>query len=230
MNKKQKIFLLFSIVIMTTMFFIVDEWYVGFYMALPWILLSLLLLLILQTHVRVSSKYPHRLDHFISEYDYNEYHELFIPASQEDVYAAIWKTDFGASWIIKILFLFRGLPFRRLYLKSVFQENVCMLEEQQPEECVLGMIARVWTVKGDVQKVTPEEFRNWNQSDFLKVAFNFYLDAKDNGTVLSTETRILPIDRKAKRYFKVYWAFVAPFSSLVRWAMLRRIAEEIKSS
>lgn len=76
-------------------------------------------------------------------------------------------------------------------------------------------------------------FRTFDRPGYAKAAWNFSLSEQENGTTrLATETRVLCLDDVSRRRFRLYWAFVGPFSGLIRREMLRSIrstAEELNS-
>jgi hypothetical protein len=53
----------------------------------------------------------------------------------------------------------------------------------------------------------------------VKMAIGWRLE----GTVLSTETRVLATDAAARRRFRRYWLAIRPFSGLIRRVWLRAI-------
>ena len=60
----------------------------------------------------------------------------------------------------------------------------------------------------------------------MKVAA--YVRAEPAGagaTRLSTETRVLALDRRTRVVFRLYWLVVGPFSAVIRRRWLRAIAE-----
>lgn len=165
------------------------------------------------------------INRYLPVYDFSEYHSRKIKASRENVYAALQKVDFRESLFIRLLFFLRGLR-SATFLEA--RKHFSVLLENPPEELVLGLIARPWKLKGDPIKTEPDLFISFQKSDCIKAVWNFDLKPIPEGTLLSTETRVLCLDEASKRKFRRYWFFVRPFSGLMRLEMLRLIAKHVE--
>jgi hypothetical protein len=105
-----------------------------------------------------------------------------------------------------------------------------LLEEREGDEILLGVIGRFWTPAGDVQRVSREEFLDFDKPGFAAAAWNFRLRPGKTGMVLSTETRVLCPTRRTRMLFGAYWTVVGPFSGLIRKEMLRLVKQEAESA
>ena len=146
------------------------------------------------------------INKYIPHYTFHEYHHTRIKATAKECFLTAKHLDMTGSWITKILMKLRGLPTNDLTLPG-FLNNVCFtyLEEDLYKEFLIDA-----------------------SQPGLKIYWNFYFKSlSPNETVVSTETRILCLSKKAKRLFSIYWFFVRPFSELIRLEMLRLIKRNI---
>jgi len=156
---------------------------------------------------------------------------MLIEAATTSVYPAIWETNIGGSWLIRLLFFLRGLPKPFLTLKGVTHNGFVVLREDVNMELNLGLIAKPWKPTGEILQITATEFNNFNQKGWVKVVWNFRLEEVSEQTVeLSTETRIHCTDTTSKWFFSIYWFFVAPFSGIVRTEMLKLIKKRAEEA
>lgn len=187
-----------------------------------------------------------RLDFWLVEYDFTERHRIKINSSTEEIFQAIYNIDMGKSGIIKLLFRLRGLYGWLLNLQRkakspsalglnfselLNKSNFFLLEEDNHQEMVIGLIGQFWKPVGKIVKIkSPAEFTKFNLDTYAKVAWNFYLEESPQGEqVLSTETRILCFGHQAKILFTIYWAVIRPFSGWIRREMLRLIKEQAQN-
>lgn len=128
--------------------------------------------------------------------------------------------DFAKSKIIKILFLLRGLSTKKLSLNNALRSGFILLD-QNNDEIVLGLIAQPWKFKGNILHTTPEVFSQFDQSDYIKVAWNFRVEKKLEDLYLTTETRIYCTSKSAQKKFSFYWLIISFFSGVIRKEMLK---------
>lgn len=166
------------------------------------------------------------IEEFLPTYHWMERHTRLIRTTPEQAYAALEGVDFNESWVIRTLTFLRGLHSQAFKpLKSRF----IPLSLNPPREILLGLIARPWTIQGGIIPCAPEDFRAFEQPNYVKIVWNFTFTPQGNQTVVATETRIQPTDRRALRKFSFYWLFVRPFSGFVRWEMLRLLKQKLES-
>jgi hypothetical protein len=177
----------------------------------------------------------HRLiDEFMPVYDVSEFHETAIHAPIQRVYDALRSADLGGSPIIRFLLLLRALPAifttaghersPKLNLDAFMKSGFVLLGESPPNEIALGLVGRFWTLSGSTCRLDASEFRAFDSPGYAKAVWNFSLvEESAEVTRLATETRVLGLDDASRRRFRAYWAFIAPFSGLIRREVLRAI-------
>lgn len=159
-------------------------------------------------------------------------HHRFIAAPAPAVYAALRTADLAGSPVVRLLFAIRTLRFPQgpLTLDRVTQTGFKLVGERPGEEIVLGVVGKFWKPSGERRPADREQFRLGAPAGEVLVAWNFAVARRgggsDEGTVLSTETRIKCGDPATLRTFTRYWRIVHPGSALIRRAMLGAVERE----
>jgi hypothetical protein len=169
------------------------------------------------------------LDELMPAYDVVERHTRAITAPPERVYAAIRATDFGASPVIRALFLLRSLgTHRAMTWDALGRAGFVVVADKPPRELVLGLVARPWRLDGGIAHVTADQWRAFDRSPggFAKIAWSFEVGARE----LATETRVRCTDAASARKFRRYWRVIGPFSGWIRREMLRLVEREATAS
>ena len=167
------------------------------------------------------------IDIYLPKYSFNEYHEIFINSSIENVYDAAKNFDLSKSKLIRTLFKLRGLPTKRLDLQGFITDiGFTNIEENFPIENLMGFWART--------KIVPitsyDDFINNTISSRVKVVWNFHLTRLcSTQTKLSTETRVLCVSPITRISFGFYWLMIKPFSGAIRKKMLQIIKQDAES-
>jgi hypothetical protein len=103
------------------------------------------------------------------------------------------------------------------------------LGENPAEEILLGVVGKFWTRAGDLQRLDPGGFQQFDRAGFAKVAWNFAIAPQNEGrTRLTTETRIYCTDPNSRRRFRLYWSVIGPFSAWIRRETLRILKERLE--
>lgn len=193
-----------------------------------------------------SSRSHQRIDDFMPEYQFYEYHEVIVNAPAETAARAMKEVSFAdipvAVWLMKIRAMASGEfkksppkntesnqgPFSQPILKLFAQpgNGFLVLDDEIPYEYVGGMAGKPWSNDRPPDISGPDEFRTFNMPGNIKVAFNLHVVDMENGTSrLSSETRIVCIDESARRLFSRYWRIIYPGSAIIRRVWLNAIVE-----
>lgn len=194
---------------------------------------------------------PHgatRLDDFVPEFQFAEFHERLVRATPERVDRALRTVTAEEIRLLRFLTWIRN-P-RRLWsrqpesilnppaaepiLDVAKRSGFVVLADEPGRELVLGTLvvrprdARV-SVPDDLAE-TGRRFAALSAPGYAKAAMNFRIEPRPDGTCrLTTETRIFATDRDAARRFAVYWRMIHPGSALIRAMWLRAVAERAES-
>jgi hypothetical protein len=183
------------------------------------------------------------IDNYLETPDAVETHRIEIRAEPEDVYRALWQTDFGSSLVIKGLLGLRALPevllgrqrldrqaARRIDLEAIIRAGFGKLAEEENREVVLGVLGRFWRPTGNLLPFRADAFDGPVPPGLALAVWNFNVRAIDaQTTMLETETRVACGDSTSRRKFRFYWLAVRPFSGWIRLLMLRAVRREVSS-
>ncbi len=180
----------------------------------------------------IRSSRPHqRIDNFMPEYQFYEYHEMSIKAPTEAVYKAIKEVSFidipFAMWLMRIRGMETG-QFAQPILEELTQPGTgfLALEDSNPHEYVGGMVGKPWSNEQPPDVINPDEFRKFRLAGNIKVVFNMHVIAMEDGTSrLSSETRIIGVDSSARKTFSRYWRVIYPGSAIIRRVWIDAIAD-----
>ncbi len=90
---------------------------------------------------------------------------------------------------------------------------------------MLGLAGRFWTIKGNLRKISSQNFREFNEKGFAKAVWSFLLDEAEGETRLTTETRVKCLDAGSLKKFGFYWTLIQPFSALIRKEILKAVKQ-----
>lgn len=168
------------------------------------------------------------VDQYLPHYDFKTLHGITLDAAPAQVYQAVLSQNLLSSTWNRLLFRLRGLPSREISLSQMKEVGFIELGRVKNREFLLGIVGKFWRPKGFLQRLSPEEFRDFTTDGYAKAVWEFHLNPLGpRQTYLSTETRIECLGTKAKRWFGLYWATIEPFSSLVRKEFLKSVAKRL---
>ena len=171
------------------------------------------------------------IDEFLPSFDFSERHSIILNARSDKVYNSVRNLNFESSGLTKLLFKLRGLPVNATSLDGLRQMGFVLLGERLNNEIVLGIIGKFWTPSGCIQFLTQKDFFEFKTPGYAKAAWNFALSENSPAvTILSTETRILCLNKASLMHFRLYWFFVRPFSGIIRRAVLKSIKTQLDGS
>jgi hypothetical protein len=106
-----------------------------------------------------------------------------------------------------------------------------VLFAEPPRLVVAAGLSQAWRPLGGATppRLDAAALRAWSQPGWVKVGMEFRLQPSPVGTLLSTETRILATDPRARRAFAAYWWFIRPASGAIRREVLRIVAHRAAS-
>jgi hypothetical protein len=167
------------------------------------------------------------IDDFLPEYDFHERHQTLVPAPRDAVRRAVaeWRPSESLLW--RWLLRLRGLGSPNGTLREWAEGNGFFCLAETEDEVVHGQAGRFWSPNeraGLVSPRTVEEFRNVSDPRYAIAAMNILVTRHASGsTRLYTETRVRCLGASSRRWFRLYWLLIRPFSGLLRRAMLAGI-------
>jgi len=174
------------------------------------------------------------LDDHMPVWDVRERHSIEVAASPEPTLAAALAVTRGEVRSIGVLMGIRSLGLRRrgrhdAPLLDGFRQMGFGALGETAHEVAYGGVGRFWQPSGGLRRVAPEHFAGFAEPGYAKAGFNFLVaPGRDGGCVLSTETRVLATDDRARRRFRAYWTVIRPGSGLIRRDWLRAIRARVE--
>jgi hypothetical protein len=168
------------------------------------------------------------LDEYLPRYDVHEVHSTTVAAPPEAVMEAVREVTPREIPLLVILMALRAGPrARRLSRRGTviggFERAGFVRLSERPDALVYGAVGRFWTRSGGLRRIEPSEFPAFAEPGYAKAAFGFELERRGDATLLTTETRVLGTDPRARRSFRRYWRLIRPGSGAIRIAWLRAI-------
>jgi hypothetical protein len=154
---------------------------------------------------------------WLPQFDVREYHEVELPVAPERALELMLALPAAPDRIVRFLTGARGMvaltePLERFLLAHRF-----VVLERTPTECVAGAVGTVWRPRGGlVPLADAHAWRSASVPGTIKAAIDLRAEPARGGSRLSTETRVLAADARARRAFRLYWLAVGPFSALIR--------------
>lgn len=182
------------------------------------------------------------LSEYLPDWNYKEQHQALVAAPARRVYQSALELDLAKSPLTSFLFKLRELPMRLTSkdwqspgmgsgFDDLLELGFLRLAASPPHEFVLGLVGNFWTLSPEIKKLTSQGFKDFAESGYAKVAFNFAVDELKPGlSRLSTETRIQCLGPSAQKAFRAYWLLIRPFSGLTRREMLRLVRKQAEAS
>src|SRR5205809_7520725 len=158
------------------------------------------------------------IDDWMPVYDAVERHERAVASPGAMVYAALWRTDFAASGVVRWLLALRGLGKpRSLTLASLTESGFVKLGDRPPHEVVLGVAGKFWTPSGGRVRLDAEAFRRFERPGYATAGSNFTVGDPPCGSArLAAEARIPSGAARARRCLRPSWRALRLGSGLIR--------------
>jgi len=191
--------------------------------------------------VRQAAGEPQRLDDFLPEYQFSEYHEARTRAPRTEVERAMRLVGIAdmplADLLLRIRDLAGGLPEGEapdtgpmLDMMVRSGSGFLPLDASDPGELVYGLVGKPWSDDPPPSVMTPEQFLAFDEPGNIRVAFNLRVVEEADGICrVSTETRALGNDPQARRVFARYWRVIYPGSAIIRKVWLDAIVARAES-
>lgn len=182
---------------------------------------------------RVTSRHSH-LDAFVPEWQFAEAHAIVTRATARSAYDAVKAVTAREVAFFRTLTWIRraGRPGEESILNPPADEplldvatrtSFITLADEPYKEALVGIPVVCppgWRPAG---RLTPDAFGDLRQPGFALAAMNFRIEEVENGSRVTTETRIHATDVAARRHFALYWRLIYPGSAFIRRMWLRAI-------
>jgi hypothetical protein len=188
-----------------------------------------------------SPRVHRRIDDFMPEYQFYEFHQTTVAVPPDRVLRAARQlrlADIPAAVVLMRIRAmmaghFHSAPRRSRPILDPAPRSgsgFLTLDASGPREIVGAMVGRPWTSAPSPRVTSPEEFMAFREPGYVKVAFNIAVsEVKPGETLLTTETRVVATDEWAHWVFGCYWRAIYPGSAIIRRAWLDAIVAQAES-
>ncbi len=163
---------------------------------------------------------PGSLDDWLPRFDFREYHERAVPVDELAAFRALLETPAGCDRLTRALLGLRGLRAGRVPLGRMFEAMGFDVLERTGISLVVGTTGQPWRPTGPLGAF----------ADSRPATVRIAADLRARRGMISTETRILALDDRARRAFRRYWFVVGPFSALIRRRWLAAASRAIAAA
>lgn len=200
------------------------------------ILVCLTALLLPYSH-KEAATHVTKLDDWMPQWQVGERHTLHVDAPPDKVFAAIHAVRADEIFLFRTLIAIRrcgqtgpesimNAPEHKPLLDVATQTTFVLLEEETPQELVMGTVIAAPRGEGASGRLTADLFRKTLRPGVVLATMNFVVVPENGGrSMVSTETRINANSPSALRRFGVYWRLIHPGSDIIRRMWLRAIRE-----
>ena len=120
----------------------------------------------------------------------------------------------------------RDIPFRDVFRRYPFT----VLDEGE-RWSASGVCGKIWTLGRDYPRLSgADEFLAWDTPDTVRVLFGHWVEENGKGATLFSETRIQPVDRRARLRTRALWTAVGQFERLIGNEALRLAARRAEAT
>jgi hypothetical protein len=101
----------------------------------------------------------------------------------------------------------------------------CVLDQGE-RWSVSGLCGRIWTMQRDYPRLDgPEAFREWSEPGTVRVLLANWVEPDGGGSVIVSEARVEPVDRRAAVRLRSLWLVIGVFERLIGGEALALAAE-----
>jgi hypothetical protein len=119
----------------------------------------------------------------------------------------------------------RDLPFRDVFRRYPFT----VLDEGE-RWSISGLCGKIWTLRRDYPRIaSADEFAAWDRPDTVRVLFGHWVEEDGGRATLVSETRIEPVDRRARLRTRGLWTALGRFERLIGGEALRVAARRAEN-
>lgn len=182
------------------------------------------------------------LDRVMPDYEVRLDHHIEIDAPAELAFAAICRSDFSRSPVIRALFRAReivmhakhqesGAPAPHTIVEQFTSFGWSIVSEEQSREIVFGTVTKPWEPNPVMRPLAADAFARFAEPGYARIAFTIRVEElTPSKCIARTETRVQTTDEASRAKFRMYWAFLSPGMTLIRMALLQQMKSEAEAS
>ena len=103
-----------------------------------------------------------------------------------------------------------------LRYRDVFRRYPFVVLDEGEGWSISGLCGRVWSLRRDYPELAgADDFRSWEQPGTVRVVFANWVEPADEGALIVSESRVGPVDRRARWRMRALWSTVGQFQGLI---------------
>jgi hypothetical protein len=123
-----------------------------------------------------------------------------------------------------------GTP-RDMAFRDVFRRYPFTVLEEGEHWSVSGLCGNIWNLKRDYPRISSaDEFVSWDRPGTVRVLFGHWVERDGDRAALVSESRIHPVDRRARIRTRALWTTLGQFERLIGGEALRVAAKRAERS
>ncbi|MEP6953242.1 MAG: hypothetical protein ABI950_04160 [Solirubrobacteraceae bacterium] len=108
-----------------------------------------------------------------------------------------------------------GVPPEQTFQGLLADYPFCLLDEGDGWT-LSGLAGRIWTLQRDYPRLDgPQAFRDWDEPGTVRVLLANWVEPDGKGSMLFSEARVEPVDRRAGLRLRSLWSVIGPFERLI---------------
>lgn len=176
---------------------------------------------------------PPDLDRWLPDPQVRTRHRRVARASADELWHAAESVQVCDARTLGPLVRWRipGTP-RDMRFRDLFRRYPFTVLEEGDGWSVSGLCGRIWTIRRDYPQIdSADEFREFDSSDSVRVLIAHWVEEDADGrSVLVSESRIKPVDRRGGLRLRATWALLGHFERLVGGEALRIAARRAEAT
>jgi hypothetical protein len=169
-----------------------------------------------------------------------ELHRIYVKAKPEVAWPVARHFDASTIPWVRMLFDIRSVPDlirgrvpdeadRRIGVDQVADsgEGFMIVHETPGKEVVVGAVGQFWHLNIPLAQVKPEDFREFTEPGWGKLAWAIAVEPFLDGSTISFEVRTTANDEESWRQFNNYYHVIGTGSQLIRHSVMAQLQAEL---
>jgi hypothetical protein len=173
---------------------------------------------------------------------HTEVMRIFVQAKPDVAWEKVRHLDLSSVRWVRFLFDLRTIAElfhksntyhpvdRRLGIEQITAEQTgfMILHEERGREVVVGAIGQFWHLQIPFARIDTNQFTDFNEPGWGKVAWSFTVEPYLNGSTICLELRTTATDDESWSKLNRYYHFIGLFSQVIRRTGMAQIEKELK--
>ena len=167
------------------------------------------------------------IEDWLPHYHYHDYQSRICPYSRDDIWAVIEQASLSEYTAMQLMLNWRVLMMVlsgdsvNFGVHHASYYGLIPLDSRIGEEQVFGAVGRFWLARDHDRPVLDvSRFLDFKDPYYCRLVWNVALHTHEDGTRLTTQTRIECLGERAHWHFCGYWSMMRPLIGFSRRHML----------